>query len=48
VADEELLAVVGGVEEPAGDVVGRAAADGAARRVVDVEAADLDLATPAR
>jgi hypothetical protein len=42
VADEEALAVVFRVEEPAGDVVGRRAADGAGRRVVDVEAADLD------
>ena len=42
-ADEELLVVVGGVDEPAGDVVGRVAADDAGRRVVDVEAVDLDL-----
>ena len=46
VADEELLVVVGGVDEPAGDVVGRVAADDAGRRVVDVEAVDLDLELP--
>jgi hypothetical protein len=41
VPDEEALLVVVGVDEPAGDVVGGAAADGAGRRVVDVEAADV-------
>ena len=40
--DEEALLVVGGVDEPAGDVVSGAASDGARRRVVDVEATDLD------
>ena len=48
-ADEELGVVVGGIDEPAGDVVGRVAPDDAGRRVVDVEAVDLDqeLAVPA-
>ena len=42
VADEEALAVVVGVDEPAGDVVGGAAADLPGRRVVHVHAPDLD------
>src|SRR3972149_8513246 len=43
VAHEEVLGVVVGVDEPAGDVVGRVAADLAGGRIVDVEAVDLDL-----
>jgi hypothetical protein len=46
VADEELLVVVGGVDEPAGDVVGRVAANDAGRRVIDVEPMDLDVELP--
>ena len=42
VADEEALAVVVGVDEPAGDVVGRAGADLAGGRVVNVDAFDVD------
>ena len=42
VADEEALAAVVGVEEPAGDVVGGAAADLAGGGVVDVQALDGD------
>ena len=42
VTDEEAFGVVVGVDEPAGDVVGRLAADLAGRRVVNVDAADLD------
>ena len=43
VADEEAFAVVVGVDEPAGDVVRRVAADLARRRIVDVHAFDFDL-----
>lgn len=43
VADEEALAVVVRVNEPTGDRVGVVGADLAGRRVVDVDAADLDL-----
>lgn len=42
VLDEEALLVVVGVYEQTGDVVRRAAMDGSGRRVVDVEAPDLD------
>jgi hypothetical protein len=41
VLDEEALLVEVGVDEPAGDVVRRAAADGSGGRVVDVQATDL-------
>jgi hypothetical protein len=42
VPHEEALAVVVRVDEPAGNVVSRAAPDLPRRRIVDVEAADLD------
>ena len=42
VADEEALAVVVGVDEPAGDVVGRGTADLAGRRVVDIDSLHFD------
>ena len=42
VAHEEALAVVVGVNEPAGDVVGGRVANLAGGRVVDVDAFDLD------
>jgi hypothetical protein len=42
VADEEALAVVVSVDEPAGDVVGRGTADLAGRRVVDIDALHFD------
>ena len=41
-ADEEALAVVVGVDEPAGDVIGRRTADLAGRRVVDIDAFHFD------
>ncbi len=43
VTDEEALAVVVGVNEPAGDVVGGVATDLARCRVVDIDAVDSDL-----
>ena len=42
-ADEEAFAVVVGIDEPAGDVVGGAAADLLGRWVVHVQPADLDF-----
>ena len=42
-ADEEALAVVVAVDEPAGDVVSGSRADLAGRWVVDVDASDFDL-----
>src|SRR5688572_10553601 len=47
VADEKTLAVVVGVDEPTGDVVGRRVADLAGRRVVHVQSLDLDGNLPA-
>lgn len=41
-ADEERLAVVGGVHHPQRDVVGVGGADLARRRVVDVDSLDVD------
>lgn len=43
VADEEALAVVVGVDEPAGDAVGSVAADFAAGGIEDVHSVDSDL-----
>jgi len=43
VADEETFAVIGRVEEPAGDVVGAVAADLLRSGIVDVEAFDFYL-----
>jgi hypothetical protein len=42
VADEEAVFVVVGIDEPAGDVVGRVVADFARGRVVHVHAVNLD------
>jgi len=45
--DKETLAVVGGVDEPASDVVGRGIANLAGGRVVYVQALDSDGETAA-
>lgn len=45
VTDKEALAIVVGVDGPAGDIVGGGVTDFPGRRVVNIEALDLDFIT---